>query len=71
MVKITNVMQSRAHKKRLKEQRIEAQTIQNAVEILSGLLPEIDVAHLPTPIRKLGPLVVDASNQIKLLEDAS
>lgn len=71
MMKIANVMQSHAHKKRLKEQRIEAETIQNAVEILSGLLPETSVAHLPTPISKLGQLVADASDQIKSLEDAS
>lgn len=71
MLKISNVMQSRVHKKRLKEKNIEAETIQNAVEILSGLLTETVVAHLPTPISKLSHLVSDASDQIKSLEDTS
>lgn len=69
MMNIASVMQSIAHKKRLKEQRVEAETIQNAVDILSSLLPKTSTTHLTSPIRKLGQLVADASNQIKSLEE--
>lgn len=53
MMKIASVMQSRAHKKRLKEQRVEAKTIQNVVDILSNLLPETSTTHLTSPISNL------------------
>lgn len=71
LMKIATVMQSRAQKKRLKEQRMEAETIQNAIDILSSLLLEIAIGHLSTPIGKFGQLVTDASDQLKSLEEAS
>lgn len=71
MMKIANVMQSRVHKKRLKEQRVEAETIQIAVEFLPSLLLEIAIAHLSTTISKLGQLVADASDHIKSLQDVA
>lgn len=54
LMEIASVMQSRAQKKRLKEQRKEAETIQTVVEILSSLLPETETSNLSTPIAKLG-----------------
>lgn len=62
LMEITIVMQSRAQKKRLKEQRKEAKTIQIVVENLSSLLPETDIGNLSTPTSKLGQLVADASD---------
>lgn len=63
-------MQSRAHKKRLKEQRIELETIQKALDILTNLLPETSTRHLSLPIIKLGQLVIDASDQLTSLEES-
>lgn len=71
MMNIASVMQPRAHKKRLKQKRVEAETIQNAVDILSSLLPDTSTTHLTSPIRKLGQLVADAFDQIKSLEEAT
>lgn len=69
MMKIASVMQSRVHKKRLKEKKVEAETIQTMIDILSSLLPETSIAYLSTPISKLGQLIADASDQIKSLKD--
>lgn len=69
IMNIATVMQSRAHKKRLKEQRMEAETIQNVVDILTSLLPETATGYLTTPICKLGKLVANASDQLKSLEE--
>lgn len=71
MLKIPTVMQSRSHKKRLKEQRMEVETIQNAVNTLTSLLLETAIGHLTTRISKLGQLLADASDQIKSLEEAT
>lgn len=71
MMKIALVMQSRTQKKRLKEQRMEVETIQNVVDILTSLLPETTRGHLTTPICKLGQLVADASDQLKFLEEVA
>lgn len=71
LLEFATVMQSRAQKKRLKEQRKEAKTIQIAVEILSSLLPETTIGNLSTPIVNLGQLVSDASKQLKSLEEAA
>lgn len=47
-------MQSHAKKKRVKEQQKEAETIRNAVEILSSLLSETDTDNFVIPINKIG-----------------
>lgn len=71
MMKIASVMQYRVHKKRLKEQRVEAETIQTVVDFLSSLLLETSMAHLCTPISKIRQLVANAFDKIKSLEDVA
>lgn len=71
LMEIAIVMQSQAQKKRLKQQRKEAETIQTVVDILSSLLPETDTSNLSTPIGKLGQLVTNATDQLKSLEEAT
>ncbi|XP_059064624.1 uncharacterized protein LOC131856734 [Cryptomeria japonica] len=71
LMKIAQAMQSRAQKKRLKEQQKEAKTMRTTIEILSSLLPEIDLENLVTPMDKLGQLVVDVGEQLKTFEEAT
>lgn len=70
-MEIATVMQSRAQKKRLKEQRKEDETIQIVVEILSYLLPDTAIGNLSTPIGNLRQLVGDSSDQLKSLEEGA
>lgn len=70
-MEIAIAMQSRAKKKRMKEQQKEDQTIHCAVEILSSLLSEMNTNRLSTPIDKLNQLVVDTGEQMKSFEDAT
>lgn len=71
LMEIATLMKYRAQKKILKEQRKEVETIQTVIEILSSILLETDIGNLSTPIRKLGQLVADASDQLKSLEEAA
>lgn len=71
LMKIATIMQSKVQKKRLKEQRMEVETIQNVIDILTSLLPKTAIGHLSTPIVKLGQLIVDASDQLKSLEEVA
>ncbi|XP_059069509.1 DEK domain-containing chromatin-associated protein 4-like [Cryptomeria japonica] len=68
LMEIAQAMQSRAHKKTLKEQRKEAETLRTKVEILSSLLLKTDIENLVTPMDKLGQLVVDVDDQLKTFE---
>lgn len=71
LMEIASNMQSRAHKKIMRAQRKEAQTIQAAIDILSSLLPEIDIDNLSTPIEKLDLLVTSTGEQMTSLEEAT
>ncbi|XP_057826103.2 uncharacterized protein LOC131037880 [Cryptomeria japonica] len=71
LMNIATVMQSHSQKKRLLEQQKEVETIQNAVEILSSLLPETDTNNFSTPIDKLRQLYYDVGEQMNSLEDAT
>lgn len=71
LMEIAQGMQSRAHKKRMKEQQREAKTIRTIVDILSSLLPNTNTKSFVTPIDKLGQLVINAIDQLNTFEDAA
>ncbi|XP_059071576.1 uncharacterized protein LOC131868124 [Cryptomeria japonica] len=71
LMEIASAMQSKAQKKIMKAQIKESQTIQNAIDILSSILPETDIDSLPMPINKLEHLVSLAGEQMKSLEEVA
>lgn len=71
LMEIATTMQSRAQKKRMKEQQRQAETIKITVDILSSLLPETNTESFVTLIDKLGQLVTDVGDQLKTFEDAT
>lgn len=71
LMEIASTMQSKSQKKIMKARRIEAQTIQSVVDILSSIFPETDINILSTPIDKLEQLVTTIGQQMMSLEEAT
>lgn len=70
LLQIASTMHSKEKKQIMKSQRKDAQKSQ-VVDIISSILPEIDIESLPNPIDKLEQLVTREGDQMKTLEEAT